>query len=161
MKKCIALLGATTRIGSSIAERLSTSSDRLLLVSNEEENLISLKKDLQEINPSSDISLVACPIESSWEADTIILALDTKTELEVVASIKDVSTQKVVISVSDVHQSANNNSIQDLEALLPYSKILKALLPLTGIVNDILLDGRDQFALKEAEILFNGNCTTA
>ncbi len=68
--------------------------------------------------PLDVVENIHCPIEASWEADLVILAI-ADNDIELVAkTIRPVVTQKPVVFITD-----NNTGITVLSALLPYSRV--------------------------------------
>lgn len=131
--KTIAIIGVGEKKGSAIARTLSRNSYRLLLIADEYENALSLKKELEDAGTSAELVVMECAKEASWEADIIILATRRETEREVAEKIRKVSIGKVVISSSipgtseygELLMAPNQSAAEDLQKLLPYSKIVK------------------------------------
>jgi predicted dinucleotide-binding enzyme len=130
-KKTIAIIGATTQRGSIIAKNLAKANHRLLLMSEDVEALSVLSNELSTSN--AEVEAIGCAKDACWEADIIIVAAPYEKEKEVAERIKEVATGKIVISISNpVNQnyehlfpSANNSAAEELQRLLPYSKVVK------------------------------------
>lgn len=133
-KQTIAIIGATGNMGSALAKSLSRGNFRLLLKSGKEEALHNLVNDIKKSNPSADVEASACPKESSWEADIIILAVPHAAEAEIAERIKEVANQKVVISIANplnetydgLTTAPDSSAAEELQKLLPHSKVVKA-----------------------------------
>src|SRR5574337_795483 len=100
-KKTIAIIGASGKMGSAIAKSLSKGNYRLLLIANQHEKVEQLIDEIKSNNPSADVDSMGCPFDASWEADIIIPAVKYKVEKEVAEKIKQVATQKIVVSISN------------------------------------------------------------
>jgi predicted dinucleotide-binding enzyme len=130
-RKTIAIVGATEKRGSVIAKNLAKGNYRLLLMSEEGEKLSDLKNELN--NSVAEIEAIPCAKDACWEADIIIVATPYESEKEIASKIKEVATGKIVISVSNpfgvnyerLFPSPNNSAAEELQRLLPYSKIVK------------------------------------
>ncbi|HTH57661.1 MAG TPA: NAD(P)-binding domain-containing protein [Cyclobacteriaceae bacterium] len=130
-RKTIAIVGATEKRGSSIARNLSKGNYRLLLMSDDVEKLDALKREL--VDAPAEMEAIACAKEACWEADIIIVTTPYEQEKEVAERIKEVATGKIIISVSNpldhayekLFPSPNNSAAEELQRLLPYSKVVK------------------------------------
>lgn len=166
MTKTIAIIGASGRIGGNIARSLATQPYRLLLMGRNESNLKKLCDELSTINPKIDVAISACPVESSWEADIVILALPYLVESEVAAAIREVSSQKIVVSLSNPINDACNGQLtlagtsaaEQLQELLPQAKVIKAFNTLSiedfekakdGFIISSYIAGNDDGAVTE------------
>jgi len=130
-KKTIAIIGAASQRGSRIVKNLAKANHRLLLMSEDVEGLSALSKELSQTN--SEIEVISCAKDACWEADIIIVATPYETEKEVAEKIKEVAIGKIVISISNpldhnyehLFPSPNNSAAEELQRLLPYSKVVK------------------------------------
>ena len=86
--------------------------------------------------------------DGCWEADIIILDISDDEQQEVVELIKEVATQKIVVSFSE-------NENNELQALLKYSKVVKVF----NAINSPALSfwGKDQDAVLEASGIFKNS----
>jgi predicted dinucleotide-binding enzyme len=124
----IAIIGATGNMGSAIAKRLSGSSYRLLLLGSNREKLDQLFAVIKKNHPNADIDQGNCPVDASWEADIIIVAVPYHAIKEIAEKIKEVAAGKIVISIANPVHAMNNNSLsaaEELQILLPASKVIK------------------------------------
>jgi 8-hydroxy-5-deazaflavin:NADPH oxidoreductase len=133
-KQTIAIIGATGNMGSAIARSIAKGPYRLLLKGNRQEELDSLVKAIQTKDPQAEVESAGCPTEASWEADIIVLAVPFEAEKEIAPVIKEVASQKIVISISNPLNATYNGLVTDpgtsaaeeLQKLLPHSKVVKA-----------------------------------
>src|SRR5664280_1901520 len=114
-KKTIAIIASTNEKAAAIVNRLFPENYRLLLLSKYANQFIELLTEIASRHPNVELDLIDCMKDGCWEADIIILDIPYDEETEVAALIKEVSTQKIVVSFSE-----NENS--ELQNLLKYSK---------------------------------------
>jgi len=141
MKKTIAIIGAEAEKGAAIADKLSEDSYRLLLVQNGINSKSQIVKNIKQKNLHAEVEIDDCAKEGCWEADIIILAIPFRELKEIAEKINEVVTQKIVVIISDEKESLFSfNKTQELQQLLPYSKIVTALYnpcsPESFIIND-------------------------
>ena len=148
VKKTITIVGATEKSGKIIAEKFSSTHHRLLLVSNDLKELNNLFENISQKKPVAEIDMIDCVKEGCWEADIIILAVPVCEEKEVAQKMKEVSTQKIVVTVCD-----GNDPDKDLTKILPYSKLVKV----SGVLgsNEIFINGEDETVNEEIRSIFN------
>jgi NADPH-dependent F420 reductase len=133
-KQTVAIIGATGNMGSAISKSLAKGNYRLLLKANKKEKLEKLADEITQNNPSADVEAIACPAEASWEADIIVLAVPFGAEKEIAEKIKEVASQKIVISIANPLNETYNGLVtapdtsaaEELQRLLPNSKVIKA-----------------------------------
>ncbi|MCL4640215.1 MULTISPECIES: NADPH-dependent F420 reductase [Olivibacter] len=170
-KQTIAIVGATGQMGSALAKSLAGSSYRLLLMGTNQAKLQDLYHQLKKINQEVDSDWILCPVDASWEADIIVLAVPYSAEKDLAAKIAPVTTGKIVISISnpitpDFQGSLlpeHTSAAEELQALLPYSKVVKAFNTtfaanfgqpvFSNHVADCFLAGDDEAALSQTEAL--------
>lgn len=134
MKTSIAIIGATGNMGSALTRSLAGGPFRLLLIGSDGEKLEALRESVVADLPSADLECTGCPVDASWEADVIIPAVPYPAEKSVAEKIRNVATQKVVVSLSNpLNESkdglltpAGTSAGEELQALLPDSKVVKA-----------------------------------
>lgn len=85
--------------------------------------------------------IMDCPIEASWEADIIVLAVPAE---NIADKIREVVVQKIVLS---------SGSLEELQYLLPHSKVVK-LSNLSLDQRVIEITGNDGEALNATADLF-------
>jgi len=128
VKKTITIIGAGVEIGAAIAHKLSAGNYRLLVVSNEINHKSQIVQDIKQNNQNAEVEIVDCAKERCWEADIIVLAIPFHELKEVIEKINEVVTQKIVLFISNKNESLfSSNKAQELQQLLPYSKIVTAL----------------------------------
>ena len=139
-KKTIAIIASTNEKAAAIVNKLSLDNFRLLIVSKYANQFSKLSKDMQSNRPNVELEMIDCMKDGCWEADIIIVDIPYHEETEVATLIKEVSTQKIVVSFSE-----NENS--ELQNLLKYSKVVTAI----NIINSscISLSGKYQDAIEE------------
>jgi 8-hydroxy-5-deazaflavin:NADPH oxidoreductase len=142
VKKTIAIVGATEKAGAEIAKRFSCMPYRLLLVSNNAEQLSQLFEDISKQNPEAEIDVIECVKEGCWEADIIILAVPGYEEKHAAEIIKEVATQKIVVVLSNA----------GVEQVLPYSKIINV--SDISASNEIFISGNDETVKEEIIQIF-------
>lgn len=165
-KKTIAIIGASGKMGSAIAKNLSKGNYRLLLFAQQKDKLQQIADELKKENPQADIECSACPFDASWEADIIIPAVKYEVEKEVAAQIKDVATQKIVISISNplnenfdgLITPSGTSAAEELQQALPNAKVVKAFNTIfsadfmqptvNGKQIDCFIAGNDEEAIK-------------
>jgi 8-hydroxy-5-deazaflavin:NADPH oxidoreductase len=132
-KKTIAIIGASGSMGSAIAKSLAKGNYRLLLITHHHDKGEQIINEIKSINPSADVHSMACPFDASWEADIIIPAVAYKVEKEVAEKIREVATQKIVVSISNPLNENNGlktgeskSAAEELQNHLPHSKVIKA-----------------------------------
>ena len=132
-KQTIAIIGATGNMGAAISKSLSKGNYRLLLCANLGKAQM-LAEEIKSINASADIEAQDCLQEASWEADIIIAAVPFEAEKEVAENIKEMTNQKIVISIANpinstytgLVTSPDTSAAEELQKLLPNSKVIKA-----------------------------------
>lgn len=132
--KTIAIIGASGQTGSAIAKSLSKTDDcRLLLMSHKPGKLVELKSVIEKSSPYTEVFILSCARDASWEADIIILAAPYEVQKEIAVKIREVSTGKIVISVSSPLNDSHNGFVaqtdisaaEELQRLLPDAKVVK------------------------------------
>ena len=165
-KKTIAIIGASGRMGSAIAKSLSKGNYRLLLFAHNQEKVHEIIKEIRKFNPTADVDSMGCVFDASWEADIIIPAVNYGVEKQVAERIKDVATQKIVISISNplnemydgLITPANSSAAEELQTYLPNSKVVKAFNTVfagdfaQSVINekqvDVFVAGNDEESIK-------------
>lgn len=150
MTKSIAVFGVSRIYGSAIAKKLAEHSFRILLLTEDQEECSFLLSDY----PDADIQILSCPAQSGWEADIIVLDVSEEDQQELIESIRSFVTQKIVLNISDLRESALLTAQTNVEALLPYSRIIN-LSFLENKEGDLMFSiaGKDREALDETEAI--------
>ena len=113
----IAILGACSKNGKTASRKLSVN-NRLLLLDHNKEELLQLKNEL-EAQPANGIEIMECFLDTGWEADAIVLAVQTDKDEEAFNLMKPYVTGKKVIVFASADQDMN-----EIQSLLPYSKVI-------------------------------------
>lgn len=156
----IAVIGATGKMGAAISKSLAKGNYRLLLRANDQEKLQTIINDIKTATASADVETINCPVDACWEADIIIAAVHYGAEKEVADKIREVSNQKIVISISNplnetydgLVTAPYTSAAEELQKLLPHSKVVKAFN--TTFASDFaapVIDG------KQADAFIAGN----
>ena len=128
-KKTIAIIGATSKMGSAIAKIIAKGNYRLLLFGDDRKKLNSLAEEIRITNPSVEIDCMDCAANASWEADIIIPAIPFSVQNEIAQKIQPYANRKIVISISDSLNEPDGDleitSYEELQKLLPGAKIVK------------------------------------
>lgn len=127
MTNTIAIMGVKGKMGMAIAKRLAMGNHRLLLVEAGDQSAM-VSNYLKEISPGAEIEVVDCIKDGCWEADLIILDIPSSSEKMIAAKIREVATQKIVLRISDSEKNGNApfSAAQQLQQLLPFSKVVAA-----------------------------------
>lgn len=150
-KQTIAVIGATGNMGSAISRNLAKGNYRLLLFSKSLEEAKKLESEIKTANTSADVEAIECSREASWEAEIIILAVPYGAEAAIAEQIREVVTQKIVISISNPLNETynalvtppNTSAAEELQKLLPNSKVIKAFnSTFAGDFNQNVIDGK-------------------
>ncbi len=161
-KQTIAIIGADSNIGSSIAKSISGDNYRLLLFSDEVSSVQPLAEEITQSDSSADVDVRDCQHDACWEADIIILTVPYRAQKEVVERIKDVATQKIVISMpASISETGDPATVSwkigatgELQERLSNSKIIKIFNTdftcpvIEGKRADAFIAGNDEEALE-------------
>jgi hypothetical protein len=113
----IAILGACSENGKTACHKLAAG-NRLLLQDEKKEALQKLKNELEAKYPGN-IEVMECFQETGWEADAIVLAIQTDKDREAFTLMKPYVTGKTVIIFS-----SKEKELVEIKQLLPYSKLI-------------------------------------
>lgn len=144
-KKSIAIIGAAEKKGMEIIHKIAGSHSRFLFVSRETEKLEKLLNELAVSHPQAETEIADCVKNSCWEADIIIMAVCNFDEDKMIGLIKEVATQKIVVTLSD-----KNVGVQDLHQKLPFSKLVNVDIS----TDDFDIRGEDMEAVLEIRSIF-------
>ena len=146
-KNTIAIIGAAATLGSIIAKGIAHSNNRLLLMDDGYiDQLTNLKNEIVQLNNDAEIELLHCCKDASWEADTIIVAIDIDKHTVTANLIKEVATCKTIISFTWKENPGN-----ELQKILVHSKVINVVLSknldTAGNINAAVF-GKDKEALQ-------------
>jgi predicted dinucleotide-binding enzyme len=146
VKKTIAIVGATEKHGKELIAKFASAPYRLLLISNEANELEHFGTDITAKYPGSDIETLDCIKDGCWEADIIILAVPPEKIVEITTKFKEVATQKIVIEMW-----GNETNSEELKKILPYSKLVS----ISGFCSPkITISGEDKTVNEEIKKIF-------
>jgi predicted dinucleotide-binding enzyme len=166
VKTAVAIIGATGKMGSAIAKALTKGPYRLLLFARNQQQLLQLNDEIRRMTPSADVDCLGCSTDACWEADVIIPAVPRSAQKEVAQKIREVATQKVVVSITKPDSDNNNqpstriinSAAEELQQWLPSAKVVTAFntinpadfLPVTGSSQpaEVLITGNDSEAIN-------------
>ncbi len=150
-RQTIAIIGAGSYLGRLLAAG-TASMFRLLLMDEDLQQLTDLRNKILFENNGAEIEVLNCCKDASWEADLILVALETSHLGNVPVDMKEVATCKTVI-----HFRMERNESKLLEKALPYSKLVSVTVsktpPDNAIRGDIYtasIEGTDEPSLKIA-----------
>jgi predicted dinucleotide-binding enzyme len=153
-KQTIAIIGATGNMGSAIAKSLSVGNYRLLLYARDFNTCKQLAEEILAIHLLADAEAMDCSINASWEADMIIIAAPDSEYKEISLRIREFATQKIIISmVNPLYETytgmltaPETSDAEDLQQLLPHSKVVKAVIDSKRVA--VVIAGNDQDAVE-------------
>ena len=172
-KQTIIIIGATGKMGSAISKSLAKGNYRLLLNGRDSNKINDLLIEIKKENSSSDVEAIDCSFNGCWEADIIISAVPFSAEEEIAQKIKEVTNQKIVISIANpLNESYNGlttepgtSAAEELQKQLPNSKVIKAFNTtfaadftapvINGKQCDAFVAGNDEDALQIVAELVN------
>jgi len=115
--RTIAILGACSKNGTMAAKKLAVH-NRLLLVDENREGLLNVKENVLSEVKNAEVDIMECFQDTGWEADAIVLALQTTKDKEAFTLMKPYLTGKTVIVFSCGKED-------ELNELLPHSKVVR------------------------------------
>ena len=105
--------------------------------------------------PKANAEMMICPTNASWEADIIILSNDAGTDDNFIKKIRRVATGKIVLVLVNEKNTINFESTLDkLQHLFPFSKVVQSLELMDEVEDSVLLKGNDEETLKTIWTLF-------
>jgi ketopantoate reductase len=116
--RTIAILGACSKNGETAGKKLAAS-NRLLLVDEDKEKLSKLKTDIETIADNVEVEIMECFQDTGWEADAIVLAIQSTKDKEIFTLMRPFVTGKTVIVFS-----SGEKETELLKSLLPYSRVI-------------------------------------
>ena len=147
VERTIAILGDTGEFPPVLMEAFAKQNLRLLYVSENEKQNIALQQRLENWKVLAEVEFLSCEREGCWEADIIAFSLPESISPSLVAKIKEVATQKIVLVVTAEKESAN------FDALFPYSKVVEVSV---NTAKEISISGKDKTANAEVQELIEG-----
>lgn len=147
-KNTIAVIASAKEKAKAVVQKISDKNCRVLLVSKHDDEYVHLQEEMQSKYPSMELEIIDCMKDGCWEADIIILNLGGDEEKVAAEMIREVATQKLVISFSDKEIGCSEN---DLQKLLHNSRVVKVFS--SGDEHNISLKGTDEDVLEAASLL--------
>jgi 8-hydroxy-5-deazaflavin:NADPH oxidoreductase len=160
LKKTITIIGATDELAAALAGKLAGAS-RLLLVDKHLQKLELLTEHIKHHSGSADVEISACETDACWEADVIITALPATIDAALMEKIREVSTQKTVISIWH-QQRADTSTPEQWQEQLPHAHVVSACngLDAEALVNQTavtdFIASNDEDALDTVSELWSG-----
>ena len=153
----IAILGAADTYISYVAKRISKYY-RVLLFDRNVLKLAEMHNQLLANDPFANIEKINCATDASWEADIIIILNTYCLDSLIIEKIKQVSTGKIVIVISE----RSNTELASLDNLALQQLLMHVKLIQVGITinneksdleNKLTLKGNDRAALETVSFL--------
>lgn len=140
MKQTIAWIGDDNNQGYVL--RKLAGHYRLLWVRREENKQTAAFHDI----PGSEVEILNCAKEGSWEADIIVLAGEVLAG-DLLGKIRDVATQKIVLVINWNHKDGRQqDKLAQIREALPFSKTLEVILH----PDEMILSGENPEAVNTA-----------
>ena len=155
-KDTVAIIGATTTIGTVVARSIAAN-HRLLLMDAARPELVRLQHNIQAANPKAEVEILNCCKDASWEADIIVVANEGNGLDELAFKMKEVSTCKSVL-----HFTTNEINIDKLQQMLPHARVVTIALsqPFTGTNANAFIHGSGKEAIQAAKMMVSAmGCT--
>ncbi len=115
--RTIAILGACSKNGTIAAKKLAAN-NIVLLGDENKSGLVKLKEEIIEDYNGKEVEIMHCFQDTGWEADAVVLAIQTTNDKEAFTLMKPYLTGKTVI----VFSCGKDDELNDL---LPYSKVVR------------------------------------
>lgn len=105
--------------------------------------------------PNAKAEIMICPTNASWEADVIILSNAGTTDVNLIEKIRNVATGKIVLFLENKkNMNTSGNTDEKLQHLFPFSKVVQSFESADNSNDSVLLEGKDEEALKTILTLF-------
>ncbi|MDB5273514.1 MAG: oxidoreductase [Chitinophagaceae bacterium] len=145
MKKTIAVVGSSNHSDSNMVFRLAALGYPILLA---DEKWECIRNSILSKHPQASVEMLQCSHECAWQADLILLYLSDEYK-DLLDKIKTVVTGKLVINV------VNHFLENEVQQLLPFSKVVHANIDLTPEVVSFTVRGENNQAVEQALLLFD------
>lgn len=145
MKKTIAVIGSSNHSDSTIVSRMAALGYPLLLADQKWE---SVKHCILQQHPHASLEVLDCSHECAWQAD-LILFYHSEEYVKLLSYIKNVVTGKIVVNV------VNDFKSNQVQHLLPFSKVVDALADFTAEVVSYGVRGDNHQAVEQVLLLFD------
>ena len=144
--KTIAVIGDTGKFRPSLVKMAAEQQLRLLFVSHDVAQNEAAQEELKHLATSAEIEFIHCEKEGCWEADMIAFTYPETIDPKLLARIKDVATQKIVLVVSDRDMQTQK---EDFQELLPHSQVVN--LKIDAEEKKFVISGHNVEAVNEVE----------
>lgn len=143
----VAIIGATTTVGSLIAKSI-VPNYRLLLMDTAHPQLVLVQNEILAIDEDAEVDVIHCSKDATWEADVIVVANGVTGIEELAIKMEQVSNCKTVL-----HFISQVDDMDKLQQLLPHAKVISILSsqPFTDANVDAIFRGTDKEAMDTAK----------
>lgn len=147
LKDTVAIIGAAGKTGAFIAKGLANGPYRLLLMDCTAERLSTLQTEISDSGKNTEVDVVLCCKDASWEADVIVIAVEEIEKTATAQKMREVATCKTVINLTN---STFENT--NMQALLPHSNVVNVSTTTQNIdaTSSVVLSGGDKEAMETA-----------
>ena len=125
-KQTILVIG-TGAAAKAMAAHLVNANFHVLVSDKDYDSALAMADNIKSTTKNCDVEAMHCHFDSAWEADIIILTVNLGDQKEVAKIIKDVITQKILISINDEKLTSACSHFATLQQLLPNTKIVHLL----------------------------------
>ena len=148
-KNIVAIISATTVVGSVIAKSIAED-HRLLLMDTEQSKLVLLQTEIQAMHKNAETDILNCCKNASWEADIIVVANDGEGLHELAVKMEEVTNCKTVL-----HFTSRQDSIDKLQHFLPHAKVVTIIVShqFTDANANAFIHGTDKEAIDTAKMM--------
>ena len=156
--KTIAVIGASDKRNFPVLNELSTRY-QLLLFDKNANDVNKIQQSLLAENRYASIEIMPCATDASWEADMIILSGFCINDENIVRTIKEVATAKIIVIMeNDDEFTKSINHQVSFDLLFPHSRIIEVINISTDdqVEKEFLLEGHDSYALDTVSSIFEG-----
>ncbi len=148
-KKTAVVIGVNGKTRTALTNELVRKGYRLLVAGSDPVQYARLYRYIKTNTPDAEIEEVSCEKEACWEADMIVLAISRNAFPDLVQKVKEVSTQKTVLCLSD-DKTGNYfpfSEAQEIQQLLPFSRVVAAFN--NGLSPEMLIAGDDKESVEQ------------
>lgn len=156
-KETIAFIGNIGETCPLLLKRLAQMDLRLLFIYNEERQGGKMSDLLELKNTVAEIEMIPCAKEGCWEADMIAFVDPEDIQIPLMARIKEVATQKILLCITEGKDKKiffSEAKIKELQQGLPHSKIVQVFI-VSDEMSATMLGGNKEALETSSEILEN------
>lgn len=140
VQNTLAIIASTNEKAEEVLDKFSLKDFRILFLSENEQQFNCFNKKIQSFYPGIEVEQITCLKEGCWEADVIILSIEESETKQVAERIREVATQKLVVTFSDVENEQVHKI--NFQKLLQNSKVVNVLKK--PVESQIIITGTDQ-----------------